>query len=170
MDGAWMREIVRSAEISLCGQYRWWLERRWDDERPKCCFVMLNPSTADAATDDPTIRRCIYFADRWGFSSVRVLNVFAYRATDPRILLTVPDPVGGLRADFVLKAAPAVSEKIIIAWGAMAPRWRHDAALALLRPAPIFCLGKTKEGFPRHPLYVAASRPLERFQESRCHT
>ena len=78
--------MKRSAEISECGKYRWWLRRRWADG-PVVCFVMLNPSTADAEQDDPTIRRCIGFAQAWGCGALEVRNLFPFRATNPADML-----------------------------------------------------------------------------------
>jgi hypothetical protein len=83
--------IIRSAEVSECGRYRWWLRRGWQllnrgehvIGRGVCCFVMLNPSTADDTYDDPTIRRCVQFATRWGYDALSVRNLFPWRATDP---------------------------------------------------------------------------------------
>jgi hypothetical protein len=91
--------VERSAAVSRCGRCRWWL-RRTDPRGGSgrvVAFLMLNPSTADAQRDDPTIRRCLGFARAWGYSVLEVRNLFAWRATDPRELLTAADPVGGRR-------------------------------------------------------------------------
>lgn len=82
------------AVLSDCGTYRYSLTRVWDESRPRVCFVMLNPSTADASANDPTIVRCRNFAYSWNYGSLEVVNLFAYRATNPRVLRTVQDPIG----------------------------------------------------------------------------
>ena len=155
--------IRKSAEISACGRYRWWLRRSWNggDERV-ICFIMLNPSTADAETDDPTIRRCIRFAQRWGFSHLSVRNLFALRATNPDDLWRADDPIGGARGDHELAAA-ATADVVVAAWGVNVIRSRDEAALRLLRGVRLMCLGKTKSGQPQHPLYVRANQPLVEF-------
>src|SRR5712664_2208515 len=86
--------IVRSAGFSCCGLYRYWLRRHWDAELPPVCFVMLNPSTADAERDDPTIRRCCGFSRRWGYGGIVVVNLYAFRTSDPCCLRNAVHPVG----------------------------------------------------------------------------
>ncbi len=147
-----------SAEISECGRYRWWLRRSWepDGNSKGVCFVMLNPSTADAMIDDPTIRRCIGYARRWGYSVLSVRNLFAYRATDPASLRGVADPEGGERGDMELQAARS-ADLVVCAWGAGGPyRKRDRRALELLAGTPLYCLKVTKNGDPQHPLYLKA--------------
>ena len=105
------------ATFSADRRYRYRLWREWDRSRAVVAFVMLNPSTADASRDDPTIRRCIGFARAWGFGGVEVANLFALRATDPRHLRGVPDPVGPRNARS-LKLALAHASLVVVAWGA----------------------------------------------------
>src|SRR5262249_62207047 len=81
-----------AAGFSRCGRYRYWLTRTWDAARPAVCWLMLNPSTADAARDDPTIRRCIGLARRWGHGGIVVVNLFAWRAPDPAAPARAPAP------------------------------------------------------------------------------
>ena len=82
-----MQQLTEAgALLSSCGTYRYRLWRYWHTEREPLIFIMLNPSTADAMQDDPTIRKCIGFAKRLGFGGIEVVNLFAYRATDPRDL------------------------------------------------------------------------------------
>src|SRR5574337_1252459 len=138
-----MRDIERSAEISECGRYRWWLRRKLDDANNRVvCFVMLNPSTADAQVDDPTIRRCMQFARDWGFSTLSVRNLFPYRATNKRELSHVFDPTGGDRGIAELKAA-TTADLVIAAWGTWVPFERDITAQNQLRGKPVYCLRKS---------------------------
>lgn len=147
--------MTRGAHFSRDRRYRYRLWRRWDPSLPIVAFCMLNPSTADESTDDPTIRRCIGFARSWGYGGLEVVNLFALRATDPRELRLARDPIGCLNDAYVLDAA-ARSAAIVIAWGAHGVfRARGAAALELLSPrAQLLALGWTKAGEPRHPLYL----------------
>lgn len=143
------------AEIDLAGTYRYSLWREWNLDAPRISFVMLNPSTADATANDPTIRRCISFAQSWGYGSLEVVNLFAYRATNPNTLLRAADPIGP-ENDRHLLAASQRAQTVILAWG----NWgtlhsRNRAIISLLSVQKnIYCLGRTQAGHPRHPLYV----------------
>lgn len=151
-----------SAIISDCGRYRYALMRRWDDN-PPLTFIMLNPSTADASLDDPTIRRCVGFAKREGCGAAHVLNLYAYRATDPKALLTCEDPVGPENDTYLLRhawAALTAGRPVVAAWGVHAQSQRVKEMLALVPELDLRCLGATKDGHPRHPLYVKGDQPL----------
>jgi hypothetical protein len=127
---------------------------------------MLNPSTADATQDDPTIRRCIGFARAWGYGALEVVNLFACRATDPERLRRVPDPVGPENDRHILRAVRRASETVV-AWGNRGVHLgRHDAVLRLLRRrrVAVHCLGRTQAGHPRHPLYLRTDAPLMPFE------
>ena len=155
--------LVRSgADISECGRYRYRLTRQWGDGA-FLPFVMLNPSTADSEVDDPTIRRCIGFAKREGAGGLLVVNRFAYRATDPAQLRTVDDPYGPGN-DAVLRsvayAAAGAGQPIVCAWGSNSGSESRTASILLTFGAQLVCLGTTKDGHPRHPLYVRADQPL----------
>ncbi|MBO0700357.1 MAG: DUF1643 domain-containing protein [Zavarzinella sp.] len=153
----------RSAAISRCGRYRWWLRRSIAGGSGEVvCFLMLNPSTADHRRDDPTIRRCMGFARAWGYPVLEVRNLFAWRATDPRELLTAPDPTGGPRGDRELRAVVG-ADLVTVAWGGWVPFARDREALALLAGRRLMCLGRTQNGQPRHPLYLRADTRLETF-------
>lgn len=154
----------RTARLSWDGVYRYELTRRWSfwSFRPYVTFVMLNPSTADAALDDPTIRRCIGFAKRWRMGGLAVVNLYAYRATSPKELVTAEHPVGPDN-DNAIHDACVGARAVVAAWGATSGGAYHhkriEQVLALYS-GPWLCLGKTKDGHPRHPLYVPAlTRP-----------
>lgn len=141
----------------IVGPYRYTLWRTIGTRSPflPILFLMLNPSTADALTDDPTIRRCLAFAGAWGYQSLEVCNLFAFRATNPGLLLRAKDPVGPDN-DSYIRAAVARAATVVVAWGAQPSCiGRAAAVLPLVDGARnVFCLGVTKSGFPRHPLYV----------------
>ncbi|GAB4455936.1 MAG: DUF1643 domain-containing protein [Armatimonadaceae bacterium] len=143
-----------TAEFDSTGQYRYRLTRCWDDHLPRICFVMLNPSTADAEHDDPTIRRCIGFSQRWGYGSLEVVNLFAYRATLPANLFAAPDPIGPENDRFLCQAV-AQAHRVVAAWGVHGAR-SNRAASVLPLLGTVYCLGCTQSGEPRHPLYLPA--------------
>lgn len=157
--------VIGSAVMSECGIYRYELRRTWGhEEGPLVCWVMLNPSTADADVDDPTIRRCVGFSQRWGCERLVVVNLFALRATDPKALMRFPDPVGPENDDAIAAAADE-AERVVVAWGAHGT-YRNRAAevtnrLAGIHNMRLHCLGQTKQGAPRHPLYVRGDQSLE---------
>ena len=154
--------IERGAVLSDDGAYRYSLTRWWS-AAGVVRWIMLNPSTADAEVDDPTIRRCIGFARAWGYGSIQVVNLFALRATDPRELTRHPDPVGPDNDLWLIgRDQLTVPTITVCAWGAhpMAAR-RVDAVLELLgryRQIP-HVLGLTKDNQPRHPLYLPDRLP-----------
>lgn len=153
-------------------EYRYTLTRGpWLNGEGTVLFVMLNPSTADEHQDDPTIRRCVGFAQSWGFRRLTVGNLYALRATDPRELFRAADPVGP-RNDLALIELARWADEVIVAWGAtqhpQPARAQH--LLELLRAAhgPVKCLGLTPAtGQPRHPLYAAADTPLRPYEPAR---
>jgi hypothetical protein len=127
---------------------------------------MLNPSTADAVRDDPTIRRCIGFAKAWGAGGMVVVNLFAYRASSPRILFAAEDPVGPQNDRHLLRVLSRAGQVVVAAWGSHGSYRDRDAEvlqLLMRRRIHIECLGRTADGQPRHPLYLPASQPLKVF-------
>lgn len=160
--------LYREADISKCGKYRYSLERRWSDFRIKgersIAFVMLNPSTADGYQDDPTLRRCMAFAYRERCNSLLVVNLFAYRATKPKALLTATDPIGPDN-DYVLQQATEDADVIVCAWGVNGGLLDQGNRFLSMLPSykKAYCLGVTKTGHPRHPLYVGKNEPLIEF-------
>ena len=145
------RQAVKRASFSRCMTYRYSLTRRWGVGRT-LLVIGLNPSTADAQIDDPTVRRCVGFAKSWGFSNLIVANLFAYRSTDPSLLAEVDDPVGPMN-DRSLKKLVELADLLLVAWGTRGEMLGRDARVLSWFPRP-YCLGKTTAGFPRHPLYV----------------
>lgn len=162
--------MEKLAEISEDGIYRYSLERWWGEKLEKknpLVFCMLNPSTADAENDDPTIRRCIGFARREGRNGIIVVNVFALRATDPKEIQACRDrggdPVGLENYSFLSEVAKKYKE-VVLAWGAHKAKEASRAAEIFYNyGAKTMCLGKTKHDLPRHPLYVRADQPLLRY-------
>lgn len=142
------------AEISEDGLYRYMLGRRWDHSLPECVFIMLNPSTADASQDDPTIRRCISFAKSFGCGSLLVGNLYAFRATYPRDLFRSDEPTGGERNDAALIKLLARSSVTVAGWGYRAKAKRVAEVLRLPGADQLTALATTKYGAPRHPLFL----------------
>lgn len=151
------------ATLSDDGLYRYWLSRRWGTGR-RAVFLMLNPSTADAEVDDPTVRRCIGFAKSWGMAGVEVVNLYAYRATDPKELAKCADPVGPMNDLSIERTCARVAP--VLAWGAKPwarPRARRVVRRLCQRWRFLWCLGVTQDGSPRHPLYVPSATQLVRY-------
>ena len=144
------------AEYSDCETFRYTLTRVWDSGGRRALFIMLNPSTATEVQNDPTVERCERRARALGFGAFRVLNIFAYRATDPRDMRAAPDPVGPMN-DAAILTSLDWADQVICAWGTHgAHLGRGPAVAALLRGAgvPLFHLGLSKHGHPKHPLYI----------------
>lgn len=158
-----------SARFSPCRKYRYELRRTWKPRARVMVFVGLNPSTADERTEDPTIRRILGFADDWGFGTLVMLNVFAFRSTDPKLLhdraargreVVGPENDETIRRTFEVHR----KDKLVIGWGAngrLLERGRDVASMALALHRRPECFGLTANGQPKHPLYLAAStKPL----------
>jgi hypothetical protein len=141
-----------SALFSTCRTWRYVLTRELDGAGT-VAFVGLNPSTADEANNDPTIRRCIGFARAWGFGRLEVVNVYAYRASEPRELWRADDPVGP-ENDRLLAQVLDGADLVIAAWGVHARPQRLAELAGLLDGTRLHALGVTKNGAPRHPLYL----------------
>jgi hypothetical protein len=148
------REMRKTARLSEDGVYRYELTRVWD-RGPLLGWILLNPSTADADIDDPTIRRLIGFTRSAGLAGLIVVNLFALRSPDPKTLRSHPDPVGPSNDEAIVRATLRV-DRIVAAWGADAMATeRADAVRKLVGASKsLLCLGTTNTGAPRHPLYV----------------
>lgn len=161
--------------MSPCGQYRFKLWRmvppglltghpRWN----YCLFVMNNPSIADAEHDDPTIRRVMGFASLWGFSRLDVANVNPCRSTDPKAATRPPEDVL-LDNDAWLGNLARQADLVVAAWGSAADPELADRAMNILRAEhPIFALGLTRDGHPRHPLYLPKDTELTIWKGQKC--
>lgn len=159
--------MAMAALISKDEVYRYWLARAWDLELPPMVFIGLNPSTADAVQDDPTIRRCISFAKAHDCGSIVMVNLFAFRATEPIEMKKAADPIGPANDDWLVAAFGRAKEtggKVVAAWGVHGQYKDRDYAVAALAErggVELLCLGKTQAGDPRHPLYLKSDTPLE---------
>jgi hypothetical protein len=158
--------LENDAVISDCGKYRYLLRRVWDHAKPRALLIMLNPSTADARQDDATIRSCVRLLGGLGYGSMEVVNLMAYRATDPKDLPARPsDAMGGDNAR-VIEAAVSRCDVAICAWGAHPYAARFAGAvkdiISMNRPAA-YCFGKTKAGAPKHPLYIKSGTALSAY-------
>jgi hypothetical protein len=119
--------IRRSAVISECRRYRYDLTRSWAHGAGRVAFVGLNPSTADRSKDDATLRKCVGFAKRWGFSALHMLNMFAWRDRHPRGLLDAIDPVGPDNDATIVEIASRC-DRVVLAWGSAIPALRIQLA------------------------------------------
>ncbi len=160
------------AQFSSCRGYRYRLWRRWDPTRVPLVMLMLNPSTADDVTNDPTVERCERRAKRLGHGSLEVLNIFAFRATEFADMKAATDPIGPENDAIIgqMFAAAALGRRLgmhpptfCAGWGihgAHLGRAARAAKMAEAAGVQLVCLGMTKEGQPRHPLYIANAAPF----------
>lgn len=154
------------AEISACGLYRYRLWRDWTAGR-RLRFFMLNPSTAGATDDDPTIRKCIGFARRLSWGGIDVINLFALRSTDPKALPFHPNPIGPDN-DAAIAESLSGAGLVICAWGNLPSKEFRPRVAAVLEKLArhsdqVLCLGRTRDGAPRHPARLAYATPLETY-------
>lgn len=162
LDSNPITEMEGGAIFDRTRRYRYRLWRRWNDALPSITFIMLNPSKADATFNDQTIATCIRTAKRFGFGSLDVVNLFAYRTFDPKELKRARNPIGKLNDEHII-ASVKEAKTILLAWGNHGG-WnaRHEEVLELLLDysGSTFCLGLTKQGQPRHPLYLPSSTQM----------
>lgn len=154
-----------NAVFSDCHRYRYFLSRRWDAGE-LCAFVGLNPSTADITRNDATVRKCIQFACAWGFSGIALVNLYARRCRYPQALRTSIDPVGPDNDAWLTRSVDEAS-LVIAVWGNGGARiygdgTRRDIEIVKRRD-DWHCLGQTKLGAPKHPLYLPKATPLQSF-------
>lgn len=164
--------MSKGAIFSECGNFRYVLWRIWKDgaQARILRFIMLNPSTADAETDDSTVRRCIGFAQRLGFDGIKIYNLFAFRATKTADLRKAGFPIGEQNDTYILsgaKNAAACNTPVVIAWGAMqfpesvGSRTTHVIGLLARVGAPVHALHINQNGSPGHPLFLPYSCTLQ---------
>ena len=156
------------AVISLCNKYRYSLSRDTgllNPEKGSAFFVMLNPSTADRFTDDPTIRRCMGFAKTWDCSGLVVGNLYGLRTTDPKALWKSDGPIG-IMNNYWLRQMMSEMKDVICAWGNNAKPDRVEAFVKIAHEAnaELWCLGINKNGNPKHPLYIKAEQELIKWE------
>lgn len=147
--------MIKDAIFSDCRKYRYTLRRIWDESKPYAMFICLNPSTADETKNDPTVRRCINYSRDWGYGGFVMMNLFAFRATDPKIMKACPKPIGPDNTYWIEKMAEKAGI-IVAAWGVHgAFQARHTAMLTLpILKDKIHYLELTNSKQPKHPLYL----------------
>lgn len=160
-------KIIRStAEFSPCRRWRYSLFREFDSGSGTVAFIGLNPSTADETTNDPTVSRCLRFAHAWGFGQMHMLNIFAWRDTDPHGMKAAGDSVGP-NNDRELRRTALSADLVVACWGVHGAHLGRGEYVAnqLLADVPLQCFGLTKEGHPKHPLYLRADSTLVSFRK-----
>lgn len=156
-------DAASTAIYSDCEHYRYALTRIWDEAGQKVAFVMLNPSTATEVQNDPTVERCERRARTLGFGAFRVCNIFAWRDTDPRKMRKAADPIGPGNDAAIIDACNW-ADMVICAWGTNGEHLNRGPQIeALMRATekPLYHLGLSKAGHPKHPLYIAYSQQPE---------
>jgi hypothetical protein len=143
--------VNKNAIFSDCRKYRYALSRTWNGKKKTILFIGLNPSTADEKIDDPTIRRCINYAQNWGYGSLLMVNLFAYRATMPSELKNVKNPIGNDNDLHILELSKK-ADLTVAAWGNEGFLLNRDKVVKKLIPN-LMCLKINKSGQPSHPLY-----------------
>lgn len=173
---SFQNDTYSGATISDCKRYRYNLWRVWEPRKARLVWIMLNPSTADAFTDDATIRRCMGFSHAWGYGGLEVVNLYGWRATDPRKLASVVDPVGPQNDQHIRAALDRSGERLaMVAWGAGAKVPKHALEARALDVLGIMqrwtvepkCLGLTKAGAPLHPVRLRRDLLPRDYNEAR---
>ena len=153
--------INKTANFSSCRKYRYSLSRIWDKQKKFVLFIGLNPSTADEEVDDPTIRRCSGYAQKWGYGGFIMVNLFAYRTTLPSNLKKVKYPVGRDNDKYIVKLSKK-ADITVAAWGNNGNLYGRDKQVLSLVPN-LMCLKVNKSGQPAHPLYLKKDFKLTKF-------
>lgn len=169
MTSEWNESFLTHAVIDESGQYRYQFSCKWGDAERYVTFIMLNPSIGNQDRPDPTLRKCINYAKKWGYDGIKVANLFAYISTNPKRLREVDDPVGVDNNQHILEMIED-SEQVILAWGQSirSPfvKRRIQEVMYLLRERDSYCLKRTVDGkYPKHPLFLKGDLVPEVFQE-----
>ena len=143
--------VNKNATFSDCRKYRYGLSRTWNGKKKTILFIGLNPSTANEKIDDPTIRRCINYAQNWGYGSLLMVNLFAYRATLPSELKNVKNPIGNDNDLHIIELSKK-ADIAVAAWGNEGTLLNRDKEVKKILPN-LMCLKINKSGQPSHPLY-----------------
>jgi hypothetical protein len=168
-----LSDAVAGAVFSNDRRYRYTLWRRWArkdlpiEQTRICAFVGLNPSTANECTEDPTVRRCINFSRDWGFDTFVMLNIFAWRDTDPAIMKRQKAPIGACNEE-AIRTVQLLASRMVACWGIDGDYMgQGERILKLLDKTKTVHLGLTKEGHPKHPLYLARATMPTLFEQTR---
>lgn len=156
--------VFRSALFSDCGDYRYLLEIVWDATKPTAAFIGLNPSTADELKDDNTIRKCRAFAESWGCGGMRMLNLFAYRATEPKVMKSFATPIGN--ENDIAALIQGCTGPLVACWGTHGLHLDRGSEVKK-QFRGLQCFGRNRDSTPRHPLYLSAKTRLEPFGRSK---
>ena len=155
----------QGAVFSPCKKYRYALWRIWQESKPCILFITLNPSVADETVDAPTLRRCMGYAAQWGYGGVYMGNLFAYRAPGSGFLGSVENPVGEDNDKWLIELQSKTGS-VICAWGAKGTYQGRDREVLKLLDNP-YCLGISKQGLPKHPLYLSRHLEPVKYETSR---
>lgn len=153
----------RHATFSSDMKHRYTLWDWWDTSKEYAMFIGLNPSTANEIKNDPTVTRCINFSKRWGYGGFCMTNMFSYRATDPKEMKSQDEwKLNHLKNKYALKDISRKAGVVVACWGSHGEHLDGDNRVRSLIKRDMYCLGKTKKGLPRHPLYIKSNKQLER--------
>ena len=145
------------------GKYRYVLSRVWDEELPFVMFIGLNPSTADNENDDPTIRKLITYCKSWGYGGFYITNLFAYVSSDPKVLKSIPNPVGVMNDSYIIGFSEHC-KMVVCMWGNKGTLYNRDVYVIhlLIQTKKLYCFETSVHGNPKHPLYLKADlKPCE---------
>jgi hypothetical protein len=149
---------LKESRFSRCHRYRYYLSHRWSDGE-RCVFIGLNPSTATSKEDDATVRKCASFALSWGYSGFELINLFALRSRDPSELIRHPEPIGPTNNRWIKRILS--DDKLLVAcWGNGGALFQRGEFVRGMH-GHLHCLGTTKSGQPKHPLYLPLITPLQ---------
>ena len=154
-----------TALYSDCERYRYALTRTWDSEGKRLLYIMLNPSKATEVQNDPTVERCERRARALGFGAFQVTNIFAWRETDPFKMRQAREPIGPDN-DATILAGVSWADQVLAAWGTHGAHQDRGPQMATIlhdTDKPVFTLGLSKHGHPKHPLYISYAQPLIRW-------